>query len=143
MSLINGLGRHKRQVAVFGGVGFACMATDVGVYGLALYFGAIPVVAHLTAFLIANVQCYFMNGWLTFRGEQGRARFTLKSYGKFLGGYSLGLVLSTLVIWLLAGPAGAIMAKAVSILVAAISNYLVSHFIVFKPGDTTSASESP
>lgn len=127
------LDRHKKQVAVFGVVGLVCMVTDLGVYAGALHFGASPVGANLVAFLVANVQGYFLNGWLTFRREEQRTRFGLRTYGKYLAGYLFGLVLSTTVIWILAARIGPLPAKFVSIVVAAVSNYLVSHFFVFQP----------
>ena len=134
---------HQRQMALFGSVGLLCTITDLVLFSGFVALGFIPVVANLFSFLTANVQGYMLNSVVTFRREGRRSPLSLKGYGKFLGGYLLALVLSTLIIWFLGSALGAIGAKLLAIGVTALWNYCVSAFVVFRePKQTDSSSES-
>ncbi len=126
-------GRHSRQAARFGFVGVLSALTDFGVFAWLVSADIHPLAANFCAFMVANLQGYFLNGWITFRSNGQRSRFSLANYRRFLSVYLLGFALSMTIIGLLAPSTGPFIAKFVAMIVSAISNYTLSAFLVFRP----------
>lgn len=117
------------------------MATDFAVYGVGLSVGLPPAIANAPAFLAANLQSYGLNAAITFRRNNQRARLSVMGYGHFCAAHSLGVVLSTVIIFVMADRIGAMPAKALSVAAAFFSNYLLSARYVFKAD--ASGAEKP
>lgn len=126
-------GHHSRQAARFGIVGILSGIVDFGLFAWLVGQGAHPLVANICAFMAANLLGYFLNGWITFRINGQRSRFSFSNYRRFLSVYLLGFALSMTIIGMLAGSLGPFLAKLVAMAVSATSNYILSAFLVFRP----------
>ncbi|MEL7488918.1 MAG: GtrA family protein [Pseudomonadota bacterium] len=125
-------------MAAFSGVGVVCTVIDLAGYALFVAMAAAPALANVLGFLAANLSGYFLNGWITFRRDGARARFSPGAYGKYLSAYLVGLAFSTVFIWAFADAIGVFPAKLCTIALTAVLNYLVSAFFIF--GDSPAAS---
>jgi putative flippase GtrA len=133
------LRRHGGQVARFGAVGIVCAITDFGLFALLIALGAPPIPANIASFLVANVQGYFLNGRLTFRGNDQPLSF--KGYAKYFSAYSASLALSTVIVGVLSAQLGPLLAKAIATGVSAIWNYAFSALLVFGRRPAASVNE--
>lgn|GEM_PF-6959249 len=136
-------GEHGRRMAMFGGVGVLCTLTDLVFYAGLVSANVLPVVANFFAFLIANIQGYALNGSLTFRKEGKRRPLSFGGYLKYFSGYSIALIIASLIIWRLADQFGPWVAKLIAVAVTAIWTYLVSVLFVYRdPAEERHSSES-
>lgn len=117
---------------MFGAVGVSCTLTDLIFYGILITVGAMPLVANFFGFFIANIQGYVLNGRLTFRASNQGSNLTIKGYLKYLTGYLVALVVSSLIIWWFSGMLGPWGAKFLAIAVTMVWTYLVSVLFVFR-----------
>ena len=126
-----GEGRFGARIFRFGAVGVACAVTDFVIFALFLTIGVNPLAANAVAFLLANVQGYVLNATITFRDTDGRQPLSFAGYGRFLGAYLFGLVVSSAVIAALIGVLGPWPAKIAATVAAGFWNYLLTAIFVF------------
>ena len=122
------------KAASFGLVGLVNSAVDFGVFSIAYYYLALPIVAANTlAWIVAVTGSYVMNSTITFAAESGR-RLALKAYFAFALSQVAGFFANTGTVWCLVElahiPAWA--AKVAAIAVSFAVNFSLSHFVVFK-----------
>ncbi|GJL95174.1 MAG: sugar translocase [Hyphococcus sp.] len=120
------------QFAKFGTIGIVNTGIDLVIYSLLVAAGIVAAGANVASFLTANVASYFMNARFTFRQEARAQPLSPGNYLKFFLAHAMSLVISTLVIFLLAGVIGALPAKLASIPITLVWNYLASALVVFK-----------
>jgi putative flippase GtrA len=130
---------HERALALkavsFGLVGVVNSAVDFGLFSLAYYYLALPIVAANTiAWIVAVTGSYIMNSTITFAAESGR-RLAFDRYFGFALSQAAGFFANTATVWCLVElahlPAWA--AKIAAIAVSFIVNFSFSHFVVFRP----------
>jgi putative flippase GtrA len=97
------------------------------VYGLALP----PVAANIISYGVAIISSFLLNRFWTFADIEKPV--TAKQFAVYAGLNSIGLGISTAVIWLLVGLIGPIPAKIASLAATYVWNYSTSRFIVFRP----------
>jgi putative flippase GtrA len=90
------------------------------------------VAANLLAWFVAVTGSYVMNSSITFAAESGR-RLRLKDYASFVASGVAGVVANTTTLVLAAQVAPVWAAKGLAILVSFLVNFLLSHFVVFRP----------
>jgi putative flippase GtrA len=122
------------KAASFGLVGIVNSAVDFGVFSIAYYYLALPIVAANTlAWIVAVTGSYVMNSTITFAAESGR-RLALKAYFAFALSQVAGFFANTGTVWCLVElahiPAWA--AKVAAIAVSFAVNFSLSHLVVFK-----------
>ncbi len=110
--------------------------TDFAVFGVALSAGLSVAPANIVAFLIANVQSYFLNARLTFRNGGKGAALSLRGYAKFLFAHTFSLAFSTAIVAGLTPHLGPWPAKLIALAAAAVWNYSASAFFVFRENKT-------
>ena len=135
-------GGHGRRMAMFGGVGVLCTLTDLIFYAILIAAGVVPVAANFFAFLIANIQGYALNGTVTFRKGGKRHPLSFTGYLKYFSGYSVALLISSLIIWRLADQLGPWIAKIIAVAVTAVWTYLVSVLFVYREPTARQSDES-
>jgi putative flippase GtrA len=129
---------HDRAVALkavsFAVVGVVNSAVDFGVFSLAYYYLALPIiVANTLAWVVAVTGSYVMNSTITFAAESGR-RLAIDRYFAFVLSQVAGFLANTGTVWclveLLHIPAWA--AKVAAIFVSFAVNFTLSHLLVFR-----------
>jgi len=135
-----------RKAVSFGLVGVVNAAIDFAVFWTAVQAFDLPKIpANVLAWMVAVSASYVMNSFTTFAAESGR-KLRWRSYGAFVASGIAGMVASTaaLVIadWLLGALiAGAdlrlAIAKVAAIGVSFLVNFSLSHFVVFRPRQST------
>ena len=98
----------------------------------------ILITANIAAWLVAVTGSYIMNSSVTFAVESGR-KLRWRAYAAFVGAGIAGLVANTVI--LVFGAKCLLLplwiAKAVAILASFITNFSLSHFVVFPVRDTS------
>jgi len=92
---------------------------------------AILVAANTFSWFIAVSGSYVMNSFTTFAAESGR-KLRIGSYGMFLASGMVGYVANTTTLVVVAQFLPVWMAKGCAILASFISNFSMSHFVVFR-----------
>lgn len=123
---------HGRGAALFSAFGLVNSVTDLAVFSVAVLLGVNAAAANGLAFLVANLQSYFLNGKVTFRQSGQSARLSVSGYAKFCSAHLIGLAVSTLVILTLAERVGPFGAKGVAVLASVGFNYAMSAMLVFR-----------
>ncbi len=129
--------KHGKRAAKFALVGVLNTLVDILVYAGLLLVSFHPLVANFVAFLVANIQSYFINARFTFATNGKAASVSVFGYAKYALTHSFSLAASTIVIAVLASRIGAIPAKLVAVLLTFGVNYVASSALVFR-GSTTS-----
>jgi putative flippase GtrA len=115
------------KIVRFAVVGVANTAIDLAVFSLLLWLQAPPLVANVTAWLVAVAFSFTANGWWAFERDPAiplhNAFFRFVSLGALI---SLGV--SSLSIALLAGTVGVWPAKIAGVIVAAVLNFLAARW---------------
>ena len=128
------------KAASFAMVGVVNTLIDASVFFLAYAFMTSSLVAaNVLAWLVAVTGSYVMNSFTTFAAESGR-QLTLRAYGTFVASGIAGVIANTAVLVIAAQSLPVWAAKAMAILVSFLVNFLLSHFVVFRP---RTASLSP
>ena len=125
------------KAASFAMVGVVNMLIDASVFFLAYAFLTSSLVAaNVLAWLVAVNCSYAMNSFTTFAAESGR-QLTLRAYGTFVASGIAGVIANTAVLVTAAQFLPVWAAKALAILVSFFVNFLLSHFVVFRPRNPT------
>jgi putative flippase GtrA len=124
--------RHRRRFLRFGGAGALSAITDFVVFGALIAVGWPAAPANVASFLVANVQSYFLNARLTFGDRHRGAPVSVLGYGRFFLAHLVSLVGSTALIAAAAPAIGALPAKAIAALLAALWNYAAAATFVFR-----------
>ena len=121
----------------FAVIGLGNTLIDLGVFTLAYQaLGLTLVPANVLAWIVAVSASYVMNSMITFRAESGR-KLRSKDYLSFVASGVLGVIAATTTLVFLSGFIPVYAAKLASILVAFVVNFVMSHFVVFRPRNTT------
>ncbi len=123
---------NARRVILFGVVGVINTVTDFAAYAGFYFLGAPPVVANGLAFLVANLQSYFLNGWVTFAKGGKPAPLSMRGYFAFGGAHLISLGVSTVAVLLLSGSIGPFWAKGVAAIFTFAFNYWSSARFAFR-----------
>lgn len=123
---------NGRRVILFGLVGVVNTATDFAAYAGFILLGAPPVAANGLAFVLANLQSYFLNGWVTFAKDGRPAALSLRGYFAFGGAHLFSLAASTLAVLLLSGSVGPFWAKGAATIFTFAFNYWSSARFAFR-----------
>jgi putative flippase GtrA len=130
-SIARGVKTHGARFTRFAGVGVLNTACDVGVFAGLTALGVHPLAANAAAFLIANLQSYFLNARITFRSGGAEAPLALAGYAKFAAAHLASLAVSTAFIAALARILTPLGAKAASAVFTLAWNYAASAIFVF------------
>jgi putative flippase GtrA len=115
----------------FGLVGVANTGLDVALFATLTYVAGVrPVPANIVSYSAGILLSFAVNRAWTFSDRQRQGG--VSQLALFAAGSLAGLGMSTLVIALLAGPCGPLIAKILSIGVTFVWNYVYSNFVVFK-----------
>jgi putative flippase GtrA len=137
--LLRLLPERMRPTAVkmvsFAVIGLGNTVIDLGVFTFGYSVLGLPLVpANVLAWLVAVSGSYVMNTMITFHAESGRV-LRRKDYLSFVASGVLGVVATTTTLVVLSYFIPVIAAKLISILVAFIVNFAMSHFVVFRRKD--------
>jgi putative flippase GtrA len=129
---------HRREWALkaisFALVGVVNTLIDLGVFLLAYNWLGLPLVlCNVFAWAVAVSCSYTMNTFTTFGPESGR-KLRLRDYLTFVASGIAGVVAATSTLVLLSIYLPVLSAKLISILVAFVVNFSLSHFVVFRRG---------
>lgn len=95
-----GLWTTIKQFIGFGLVGGLNTVLGLGIYWIAVHFGAHYLLANGIGFLITVFVSYVLNNLFTFKGE-GKAEWSVKTLVKVYASYSVtGLFLNSILLWL-------------------------------------------
>jgi putative flippase GtrA len=92
----------------------------------------IIVPANVVAWLVAVSGSYVMNSFTTFAAESGR-KLKWRDYGTFVASGIAGVIANTTTVVIAAQFVPVWAAKLIAILVGFVVNFMLSHFIVFRP----------
>ncbi|MBI1365840.1 MAG: GtrA family protein [Alphaproteobacteria bacterium] len=134
---------HAPRVTRFALVGLVCAAVDFSLFALLVGAGAPPVLANIPSFMTANVAAYFLHARVTFRRGGAPAGTSFTGYARFFGAYVFSLVLSTTVVGVFSPRFGPLPAKLGATGLAAASNYLANHFLVFRTSEENERAGGP
>lgn len=138
--MLTTLKAHFKRIRRFSFIGLINAIIDFSVYGLLIYFFSFHhVLAHLCAFMVANINSFFCNAIWTFDNlKKDQLKKQMLSFYKVTG---IGLILSTATVYLgekviapyfVGGYGASFVAKVIAMFVSLIWNYLGSWFFVFK-----------
>ena len=128
------LKRHQGRAWRFGAVGVFNTFVDMAAFAVFVALGVSAAPANVLAFLVANLQSYFLNARFTFAENGRRARKTVSGYLKFAFAHSFSLAVSTFAIILLVQKIHPLWAKLAATVFTFVLNYWVSATFVFKDG---------
>lgn len=116
------------RFAVVGGVN---TAIDLLAFMLLFYLLVVPLLAaNALAYVIGTVNGFFLNKHWTFSARHARGR-TAPQLLAYLLIYTIGLTLSTAVVWALVPALPALLAKCAAVVVSAAFNFVASRRFIF------------
>ena len=133
---------HERAVALkavsFAIIGVVNFAVDFGVFSLAYFYLALPIIAaNVIAWIVAVSGSYVMNSLITFAAESGR-RLRFKDYVTFATSQTGGLIANTAVVFVASYFMPVLLGKLLAIGASFLVNFCLSHYVVFRrSGNTT------
>jgi putative flippase GtrA len=117
----------------FGLVGVVNTLADLGVFWIALKVMGLPLLlANLIAWLVAVSGSYILNCFTTFAAESGR-KLALRKYAAFIASGVAGFVAGSATLVIAAMLVPILVAKLFAIAVSFALNFLLSHFVIFRP----------
>lgn len=123
-----GLKQHRWRFTRFAAVGVLNTVIDFGVFYALTQAGIWPLAANVISFSAAVINSYILNKYWTF-GHKTKPG--AKEFRNFAAVTVIGLALSSLTIYALAEAIGVYIAKAASIIITMMWNYIGAH-VVFK-----------
>jgi putative flippase GtrA len=90
------------------------------------------VTPNVISWVVAVSGSYMMNSFITFAAESGR-RLRWRDYGTFVASGILGAIVNTAALVIAAQFMAVLPAKGCAILAGFMVNFLMSHFVVFRP----------
>src|SRR4051812_13860708 len=121
------IGSSASATGVLAGLVAACRCGTIDVATL--------IAANLIAWLVAVSGSYVMNSFITFAAESGR-QLRAKAYLSFIASGIAGVITNTTTLVIAAHFMPVWAAKAIAILASFAVNFLLSHFVVFRPAKT-------
>ena len=117
----------------FGLVGVVNTLADLGVFWITLKVMGLPLLlANLIAWLVAVSGSYILNCFTTFAAESGR-KLALRKYAAFIASGVAGFVAGSATLVIAAMLVPILVAKLFAIAVSFALNFLLSHFVIFRP----------
>ncbi len=134
---------HERAVALkavsFALIGVVNFAVDFGVFLLAYFYLALPIIiSNFIAWIVAVSGSYVMNSLITFAAESGR-QLRLKDYLTFVTSQTGGLVANTAVVFIASYFIPVLLGKLIAIGASFLVNFYLSHSVVFRGNGTTNS----
>src|SRR5262245_46842617 len=121
------------KAASFAGVGVINSLVDFCVFLAAFYVLTLPLIpANVLAWLVAVSGSYVMNSYVTFAAESGR-QLRWRAYLAFVVSGIAGVITNTTVLVIASYWVPVILAKLFAIGASFLVNFLLSHFVVFRP----------
>ncbi len=121
------------KAASFAAVGVVNTGVDLSVFWTAARILGWPLVpANMTSRLVAVSFSYVMNSFITFGPESGHT-LRWRNCIAFAASGVAGMIVSTAVLFALSYAILLLVAKLISILASFVVNFLLSHFVVFRP----------
>ena len=106
---------------------------DLGVFLAAFYILKLPLIpANVLAWLVAVSGSYVMNSYVTFAAESGR-QLRWRAYLAFAASGIADVITNTAVLVIASYWVPVILAKLFAIGASFLVNFLLSHFVVFRP----------
>lgn len=133
-NFIRGISGETIRYAV---VGAATSLIDAGLFALLHYaFGVEATVSNIASVMVAIAFAYIANKLFVFRSHCADFHALLFECARFIGGRLVTMVVEVALFELLSRAAGQeeLIAKAASIVVVIIANYIISKFFVFRKG---------
>ena len=131
------------KAASFAGVGVINSLVDFSVLLAAYYLLKLPLIlANLLSWLVAVTGSYVMNSYVTFAAESGR-QLRWRAYVAFVASGIAGVITNTTVLVIASYWVPVVLAKLLAIGASFLVNFLLSHFVVFRPrtGQTERSAE--
>jgi len=117
----------------FAGVGVINSLVDFCVFLAAFYVLGLPLIpANVLAWLVAVSGSYVMNSYVTFAAESGR-ELRWRAYLVFVASGIAGVITNTTVLVVASYWVPVVLAKLLAIGASFLVNFLLSHFVVFRP----------
>jgi putative flippase GtrA len=127
------------KAASFGLVGLANFAVDLGLFSFLYYYLGLPIIsANMMSWFVAVGGSYIMNSQVTFAAESG-GQLRLDAYGKFVLAQLGGLLANTATVLAASHFMPVLMGKFLAVGTSFLVNFLLSHFVVFRTRQQTSA----
>jgi putative flippase GtrA len=121
------------KAASFAGVGVINSLVDLCVFLAAYYLLELPLIpANVLSWLVAVSGSYVMNSFVTFAAESGR-QLRWRAYVAFLASGIAGVITNTAVLVIASYWVPVVLAKLLAIGASFLVNFLLSHFVVFRP----------
>jgi putative flippase GtrA len=118
----------------FGMVGVVNTFVDLGVFLIAYGEFGVPLIpANVLSWLVAVTGSYAMNTYITFAAESG-GKLRWRDYGTFVVSGVAGVIANTTALVVASYFVPVVIAKFIAILASFVVNFLLSHFVVFRPG---------
>src|SRR5262245_62014559 len=117
----------------FAGVGVINSLVDFGVFLAAFYILKLPLIpANVLAWLVAVSGSYVMISYVTFAAESGR-ELRWRAYAAFVASGIAGVITNTTVLVIASYWVPVVVAKLLAMGASFLVNFLLSHFVVFRP----------
>jgi putative flippase GtrA len=127
-----GLRGTALKAVSFALVGVINATVDFGVFSLAYFYLALPIIAaNLLSWTVAVSGSYLMNSQVTFAAESG-GRLRLRDYLAFMLSQAGGLIANTATVFVASYFMPVLVGKALAILASFIVNFSLSNFVVFR-----------
>jgi len=125
-----------RKASTFAVIGVINTIVDFGVF-MAAYkgFGLPLIPANILSWMVAVSGSYVLNSFITFAAESGR-KLTPRAYATFVASGIAGLIANTATLWIAAFFVPVVAAKVIAIGASFVTNFSLSHFVVFRPRTT-------
>ena len=121
------------KAASFAGVGVINSLVDLCVFLAAYYLLELPLIpANVLSWLVAVSGSYVMNSYVTFAAESGR-QLRRRAYAAFVASGIAGVITNTAVLVIASYWVPVVLAKLLAIGASFLVNFLLSHFVVFRP----------
>ena len=121
----------------FGLVGLVNLVVDFGIFSLAYFYLALPLlVANVIAWCVAVSGSYVMNSMTTFAAESGR-KLRLRDYATFVVSQIGGLITSSTTLLVASYFVPVILAKLLAIAIGFLVNFTLSNVMVFRRREKT------
>jgi putative flippase GtrA len=114
-------------------IGVVNTSVDFGLFSFAHLYLEWPIIpANVFSWTIAVTGSYVMNSLITFAAESER-KLRARTYGRFIAAQVSGLVANTATVVIASYFMPVLVGKALAIGVSFLVNFLLSHFVVFRP----------
>lgn len=123
------------QFLKFSSVGFINVIITLCIYYAGLWIGINYLVSYIVGYIFGIFNAFFWNDRYVFRGEKDNNK--INAFTKMACSYTLSILFSTALIWILVGKIGMtkLMSPIIKICITAPLNFLVNKYWAFKKGE--------